>query len=324
MGEPMRFQYDDGGRKSAGFKGAAGDCVVRAIAIATETPYADVYRDLGCAVAYYSEGHRDRVAKRVQRKGVSVRDGVSRKVYEEFLAKRGWKWTPTMQIGSGCRVHLTDGELPMGRIVVKVSRHLTAVIDGVIHDTHDSQRRCVYGYYSQVPPGCLHGSTRIYDPVVGDELTIQDRWRNGQAFHVWSMSGPNSAIVACAKPPQQFAPQRMARVLVENCEPFIVTLEHRFYVGPDEWITASKAYKLLQQNKLIYLLSGDVLDRKFPRVLRVDLLGEEPYYDFHVPVFNNYWAGGLWHHNCGKTLYTICAGNSFNTTQCVCGYYSKR
>jgi hypothetical protein len=57
-----------------------------------------------------------------------------------------------MKIGSGCRVHLADGELPMGWLIVRCSRHLTAVIDGVIHDTHDPQRggkRCVYGYFSK-------------------------------------------------------------------------------------------------------------------------------------------------------------------------------
>jgi hypothetical protein len=55
-----------------------------------------------------------------------------------------------MQIGSGCTVHLSADELPSGRLVVSVSKHLTAVIDGVIHDTHDPSRRgtrCVYGYW---------------------------------------------------------------------------------------------------------------------------------------------------------------------------------
>jgi hypothetical protein len=55
-----------------------------------------------------------------------------------------------MQIGSGCKVHLRADELPAGRLVVKLSRHLVAVIDGVIHDTYDCSRggtRCVYGFY---------------------------------------------------------------------------------------------------------------------------------------------------------------------------------
>jgi len=42
-----------------------------------------------------------------------------------------------MAIGSRCKVHLADGELPPGRLVVSVSKHYAAVIDGVIHDTHD-------------------------------------------------------------------------------------------------------------------------------------------------------------------------------------------
>jgi hypothetical protein len=33
------FQLNDGGRDAAGFKGGAGDCVVRSIAIAANLPY---------------------------------------------------------------------------------------------------------------------------------------------------------------------------------------------------------------------------------------------------------------------------------------------
>jgi hypothetical protein len=55
-----------------------------------------------------------------------------------------------MGIGTGCSVHLRANELPPGRLIVSVSKHLVGVIDGVIHDTHDCSRagdRCVYGYF---------------------------------------------------------------------------------------------------------------------------------------------------------------------------------
>ncbi len=42
----MRFQYNNGGRAAAGFKDEAGDCVTRAIAIATGLPYRAVYNTL--------------------------------------------------------------------------------------------------------------------------------------------------------------------------------------------------------------------------------------------------------------------------------------
>ena len=66
------------------------------------------------------------------------------------MTELGFVWTPTMQIGSGCQVHLTADELPSGRLVCNVSKHQVAVIDGVIYDTHDCSRkgtRCVYGYW---------------------------------------------------------------------------------------------------------------------------------------------------------------------------------
>jgi hypothetical protein len=139
--------YNDGGRAAAGFKGDTGDCVTRAIAIATQLPYQEIY-DL-----VNEEAQRERPgSKRRKGKRSSARTGVFKDTKRRVLERLGWTWTPTMQIGQGCTVHLRADELPAGRLVVGVSRHSVAVIDGIIHDTHDPSRdgtRCVYGYWSK-------------------------------------------------------------------------------------------------------------------------------------------------------------------------------
>jgi hypothetical protein len=140
----MKFIYDDGGRATAGYRGEGGDCVTRSIAIATGKPYQEVYDALNAF------GDKERTGKRKRGKS-SARNGVHKDTTRRYLETLGWKFTPTMAIGQGCNVHLRDGELPPGRLIVSVSRHLTAVIDGVIHDTHDPSRdgtRCVYGYFT--------------------------------------------------------------------------------------------------------------------------------------------------------------------------------
>lgn len=135
--------FDDGGREAAGFKGTAGDCVVRAIAIASGLDYRTVYEEL--------RGRNKRHPK-----GGSPRDrGTPRDVYHAYLLELGFEWTPTMKIGSGCRVHARPDELPGGTLVLRLSKHLCAMIDGVVHDTYDPTRdgtRCVYGYYQETRP----------------------------------------------------------------------------------------------------------------------------------------------------------------------------
>ena len=141
----MEWVYDDGGRFAAGFKGEAADCVCRAIAIAAERPYSEVYAELAAANKA-SGGKR------------SARNRIPKKVTREYLTARGWVWVPTMKIGQGCTVHLTPDELPSGRIICSVSKHLCAVVDGVLHDTHDCSRegtRCVYGYFTKAQ--CVGG-----------------------------------------------------------------------------------------------------------------------------------------------------------------------
>jgi len=136
---------DDGGREKAGYKGSSGDCVVRAIAIATRTPYKKVYTDL-------FEINRTKSGFVREGKNPSPRNGATTsKTIREYLTKRGWVWTPTMGVGTGCKVHLRAEELPGGTVIAVVTRHLTTLIDGVIHDNYDPSRfgtRCVYGYFT--------------------------------------------------------------------------------------------------------------------------------------------------------------------------------
>jgi hypothetical protein len=143
MSEPTPFVKDDGGRAAAGYKGSAGDCGCRAVAIATQTDYQEVY-DL---INECAKGER----KGKRKRGISsARNGVYRPCMKKVMAKLGWSWKATMGIGTGCTVHLTPAELPSGRLVVSLSKHYTAVIDGACHDTHDPSRegtRCVYGYW---------------------------------------------------------------------------------------------------------------------------------------------------------------------------------
>lgn len=146
----MRHEYNDGGRAAAGFRGSAGDCVTRAVAIATGQPYAAVYAALAAGNAAERRTRRSTRAsgRRTAREGIDT----GRKWFKDYMASLGWRWVPTMQIGQGCKVHLADGELPNGRLIVRVSKHVVAVIDGVIHDTYDPQRetgRCVYGYWTK-------------------------------------------------------------------------------------------------------------------------------------------------------------------------------
>ena len=143
----MEWVYDDGGR-SQYFKGEnVGDCVTRAIAIATEQDYKEVYDELTARKkAYYVK--RPKEARGCK----TARWGVPRPVIREYMDDIGWEWIPTMHIGSGCKVHVKTDELPSGRIVLNLSRHLSCSVDGVLHDTYDCSRdetRCVYGYWKK-------------------------------------------------------------------------------------------------------------------------------------------------------------------------------
>src|ERR1700683_580286 len=122
----MNFIYNDGGRSAAGYKGKTGDCVTRAIAIATGLSYQYAYELINAASL------SERLTKRRRSKG-NARLGVHKDTTRNVLALLGWDWVPTMHIGQGCKTHLRANELPRGRLIVQVRQHTCAVIDGKIH-----------------------------------------------------------------------------------------------------------------------------------------------------------------------------------------------
>ncbi len=142
----VRFIMNDGGRHAAGFKGRAGDCGVRAAAIATGTDYRDAY----AALYQRQRAFRARSRRRIVRvHSPSPRNGVWREVMHEHMIAFGAAWIPLADIG-GPVVRVRDvAELwPSGRIIMRLARHYSAMIDGVNHDTWEQhQEKRVYGIW---------------------------------------------------------------------------------------------------------------------------------------------------------------------------------
>jgi hypothetical protein len=158
-----RFVKDDGGRSKSGIARARGckdetsDCVARAIAIATQKPYLEVWNALtAAAVRHVAAGGKSDWAKWARRsrgaRAFHADQGVHNEVSGPYLESLGWKFTSTKHLPRGKGVHLRADELPRGRLVVDMRRHFTAVIDGDLHDTHDCSddgRRRIRGYWSR-------------------------------------------------------------------------------------------------------------------------------------------------------------------------------
>ncbi len=147
-GHDQMFQYADGGRAAAGYKGYTGDCVARAVCIASGLPYQQVYDTLAAGNATQKKTKRGskRTGQRTAGHGINVK----RKWFQDYMRSIGFEWKPTMFIGQGCKVHLRSDELPKGNLVITVSGHYTAMIDGILMDTYDCSRegtRCVYGFF---------------------------------------------------------------------------------------------------------------------------------------------------------------------------------
>ena len=111
----------------------AGDCVVRAIAYATEQSWEDVYDKL-CELG--------KKMKRMPNE---------KQVYEKYLEQLGWfKFKqPRRFDNTKYTVDEFCKEFPKARYVVSVANHLTAVDERLIIDTWDCGRKSVGNYFKK-------------------------------------------------------------------------------------------------------------------------------------------------------------------------------
>ena len=131
----MKFVYSDGGRSKYFRAQHVGDCVVRAIALATGKDYKDVYDDINM------------LAKKSRAKSrSSARDGVDPSVSKKYIESLGWRWHPTCGVGKGVTMHLCDDEIPDGNLIVRIAGHIVNVKNGIVYDTWDCSQEKVYLY----------------------------------------------------------------------------------------------------------------------------------------------------------------------------------
>jgi hypothetical protein len=132
----MKHVFNDGGR-AATKHDEINDCACRAIAIAAERPYHEIWSAFKTLLE--TEGPRRR-------------SGVDEKVQHRLMESMGWSFVPTT------KTYLQEGDLPSGRLVVCIHGHSVAVINGVIHDTYNPSRKkngkppWVFGYYRKSEP----------------------------------------------------------------------------------------------------------------------------------------------------------------------------
>lgn len=124
--ERFLWRFDDGGRTATGRKGHAGDCVCRAIAIATGHPYEYVYKLLNERCKPFRKTQTSRKP--------SARYGVPRTVWEPLLVEEGWRYVEFPR-----REQFNARNLPLeGSTIVDTDWHLCTVKHGIIRDTYDS------------------------------------------------------------------------------------------------------------------------------------------------------------------------------------------
>ena len=131
MGNFMRENVNPKGNR-------VGDCVVRALAKATDKTWDDVFREL-CEIAFEQKQMPNAEA-----------------VWKEYAKANGFVYRPLPKVQSGekrPRVAKFVEGLGEGTYLLRVSKHLAMAKDGRYYDSWDCGNRSLYGYWELHPKG---------------------------------------------------------------------------------------------------------------------------------------------------------------------------
>lgn len=118
----LKYQFNDGGRFLAGYSGGAGDCVVRALSIATGSSYSNMYEFVNRTARCF-ESHSKVKSSNVYGIYSNSVKGIMKILRLKWIAKKS----------NGMLVIPTKGTY-----IVSLIGHVCAVVDGTIHDTHNT------------------------------------------------------------------------------------------------------------------------------------------------------------------------------------------
>jgi hypothetical protein len=140
---------------------------------------------------------------------------------------------------------------------------------------------------------CLAGHQEIFDPLLGKHRKVKDIQGD---FHVWAWdSFTQKPVVALAKKP-----------FIKGLEPML-----SFWFSDDSYITCTKYHKFFNKphgwiDARTIAIEGACLTSPDDSLITVKYVREQELqevWDFHVPIYNSYFIGGVLSHNSGKTAF---------------------
>ena len=204
---------------------------------------------------------------------------------------------------------------PTDEEIVEMEPEELVSLHGIYHEAIDNAEKDPYRYGFRLPHWekaeeqlsqvseilalggnrCLAGHQEIFDPIAGKHYKVKDI---PSSFHIWAWdeSTSNFVVALACKPFKKPKEEAMLHFEFSDGTEISCTANHQFFCYHRGWIPAKSI--AFEGSKIV---SPDAME------LIVVLFFNNNYvqdvWDFHVPIYNNYFIGGILSHNSGKTAW---------------------